>query len=127
MTFEEFDKFQEGLLNEVVGMKDTKGREYAHSADRFANFNRLSEKLGLPNTVIGWVYCKKHIDGIESYVRDNQVYSTEGVRGRIVDAIVYLTLIAGMIEEDGIKADLHLKNPIIAYIPDVGISSDIPF
>jgi hypothetical protein len=99
MTFEQFDKFQEELLKEVVGMKDTKGREYAHSKDRFANFNRLADGLGLPNTVIAWVYCKKHIDGIESYVKDNQTYSTEGVRGRIVDAIVYLTLIAGMIEE----------------------------
>src|ERR1035437_7449635 len=127
MTFAEFNIFQHDLLQEVVGMKDTKGKEYAHSTNRFANFDRLAEGLGLPNTVIAWVYCKKHVDGVESYVRDNKTYSTEGVRGRIVDAIVYLTLIAGMIEEDGIKADLHLKNPIIAYIPDVGISSDIPF
>jgi hypothetical protein len=99
MTFEEFDRFQEELLKEVVGMKDTKGREYSHSEDRFANFNRLSGRLGLPNTTIAWVYLTKHIDGIESYVKDGQTYSTEGVRGRIVDAIVYLTLIGGMIEE----------------------------
>src|ERR1035437_622395 len=100
MTFEEFDKFQEELLKEVVGMKDTKGREYAHAEDRFANFKRLSEELQLPDIKIAWVYTAKHIDGIKSYVRDGKTYSSEGIRGRIVDTIVYLTLIAGMIEEN---------------------------
>jgi hypothetical protein len=99
MTFEEFDNFQHELLAEVVCMIDTKGKEYAHSIDRFANFKRLSDGLGLPNTVIAWVYAKKHIDSIESYIKDNKTYSTEGIRGRIVDLITYLTLIGGMIEE----------------------------
>jgi|ERR1035437_808564 hypothetical protein len=112
MTFEEFDRFQEELLKEVVGMKDTKGREYAHAEDRFANFNRLAGGLELSNIMIAWVYTKKHIDGIESYVKDGRTYSVEGIRGRIVDAIVYLTLIAGMVKEKE-----------IGYIAD----KDMPF
>ena len=98
VTFPEFDKFQEELLKEVVVMKDTKGKEYAHSEDRFANFNRLAEGLNLPNTQIAWVYTMKHKDSIESYLRGGYK-GTEPIRGRIVDLITYLTLIAGMIEE----------------------------
>ena len=101
MTFDEFDKFQDCLIKECFEMRMTKGREYAHSLDRFANFNRLSEGLKLPNSTIGWIYCKKHLDAIESFINDGRTYSNEGIRGRFIDAIVYLTLIAGMIEEKG--------------------------
>lgn len=99
MTFEDFDKWQAELWAECVKMRDTKGREYSHEKDRFANFNRLANELGISNVTVGWVYLKKHLDSIASYVKDGKTYSTESIRGRIVDAIVYLTLIGGMIEE----------------------------
>ncbi len=99
MTFPEFDKFQQELLKEVVGMRDTKGKEYAHSEDRFANFNRLAAGLNLPNYLIGWVYCKKHLDSIESFMKDGKVYSNEAIQSRFLDAITYLILIAGMVRE----------------------------
>lgn len=100
MIFEQFDKFQADLFTECVGMKDTKGKEYANATDRFANFKRIADELDLPPVLIGWVYTKKHLDGIASYVKNGREFSTEKIRGRIVDAIVYLTLIAGMIEEN---------------------------
>ncbi len=99
MTFQEFAEFQNGLWDEIRNMQYTKGKEYAHSEDRFANFNRLSDELGLSPEQVAWVYTKKHLDSIVSYVKDNKTYSTEPIRGRYVDAIVYLTLLAGMAEE----------------------------
>lgn len=100
MTFEEFDKFQKDLLSEVEYMKTTKGKEYANSiTDRFANFNRLANDLGLKNYQVGWVYTKKHLDAIAQYCRTQETQSTESIRGRFVDAICYLTLMAGMVEE----------------------------
>lgn len=104
MTFDQFNEYQAKLLEEVVGMKDTKGKEYAHSKDRFANFNRLAEELGLSNLVVAWVYTKKHLDAICNYVCETRYGKeptklSEPIRGRIVDAITYLTLIGGMIEE----------------------------
>jgi hypothetical protein len=99
MTFPEFDEFQTKLLAEVVKMKDTKGKEYANSESRFANFDRLSERLNLKNTAIALVYLTKHMDAIESFINKGRSYSTETIQGRIVDAITYLTLIAGMISE----------------------------
>ena|SRR5476651_2014760 len=99
MTFEQFDKYQEELLKQVVDMKSTKGVEYANSASRFANFDRLSSRLNISNLAVALVYMTKHMDAIESYISRGRTYSTETIEGRIVDAITYLTLIAGMIKE----------------------------
>jgi len=98
MTHQEFDDFQNILLRKVVGMRDTKGKEYSNSESRFANFDRLAVELGLTNIQVAWVYTKKHLDGIASFCRTGKELS-EPIEGRIVDAIVYLTLIAGMIKE----------------------------
>jgi hypothetical protein len=94
-----FNEYQEELLKKVVYMRDTKGKEYAHSDERFANFNRLALELGCSNLMVAWIYLKKHLDSIVSYVKDEQVYSVEPIEGRFVDAITYLTLMAGMVEE----------------------------
>jgi hypothetical protein len=99
MTHTEFDLFQVDLIKEVFQMNNTKGKEYSNGVDRFGNFNRLSLALGIPNITVGWIYLAKHLDSIASFVRNQEVYSTESIRGRIVDAITYLTLIAGMVEE----------------------------
>lgn len=99
MNFETFDKFQAELLAEVTKMRDTKGKEYAHDQDRFANFRRLAEQLGIPDYQVGWVYAVKHLDSIASYMKTGQTFSSEQIRGRFVDLITYLTLIAGMVEE----------------------------
>lgn len=110
MTFEEFNKFSMELLDEVLTMRDTKGKEYARSADRFANFNRLSDRLKMDRQRIWLVYFIKHLDAIESHIENGRVYSGESIRGRIVDAITYLTLLAGMIAEEQAaqtQLDLH--------------------
>lgn len=99
MTHKEFNTFQQFLLEEVVKIKDTKSKEYANSENRFANFDRLAVSLNLSNIQIAWVYTAKHLDAIASYCRAGKCYSNEPIRGRIVDAITYLTLIAGMIEK----------------------------
>ena len=122
MTFPEFDTFQEKLLAEVVGLKDTKGIEYANSESRFANFTRLSERLNIKPTAVALVYLTKHMDAIESYISRGRTYSTESIQGRIVDAICYLTLIAGMIEEEAASA------PVEDFkIEDQNIGKDQPF
>lgn len=100
MTFKEFDKFQTDLLQEVVGIGKTKGKEYANGLERFGNFMRLAPRLGISTQTIAWIYLVKHLDAIEHYINIDLLEPTsEPIRGRIVDAIVYLTLIAGMIEE----------------------------
>lgn len=97
-------------------MKDTKGKEYANSTSRFANFDRLAERLGVSNLIVGWVYITKHLDSIESFIKTGRTFSTEPIEGRLVDAITYLTLIAGMIREKELKVDLEKRK--IVGIPE---------
>jgi len=137
MTYEEFDKYQDDLLAKVVSMKNTKGREYANSEDRFANFNRLSERLGISNLSIAWVFVTKHLDSLESYIKNNQTYSTEPIEGRLVDIITYMTLIGGMIREKelakdnlGFLASIYTDLPYFkdegkAFDPDKGKRDDL--
>lgn len=99
MNFPEFDKFQRDLLAEVVKMRDTKGKEYANDSDRFANFRRLAASLDLKDYQVAWIYCVKHLDSLASFMKNGETFSNETIRGRFVDAITYLTLIAGMIDE----------------------------
>ncbi len=99
MIFSEFDEFQQGLIKEVVGMRDTKGLEYANSEDRFANFRRLCDQTGIKDYQVAYIYLVKHLDSLASFMKHGREFSSEKIRGRIVDAIVYLTLIAGMIYE----------------------------
>jgi hypothetical protein len=118
MTFGDFAAYQGWVLERVTGMSDTKGKEYANSEDnRFANFDRLSkeikEELGydLPNYVVGYIFFKKHLDSIKSYIksRGTGTYS-EPINGRFVDAVTYLTLIGGMIEEGEKEATFMEKD-----------------
>ena len=100
MTFPEFDDFFDKLIAECRSTQGTKGKEYANGESRFGNFDRLAATLGMTREQIALVYLQKHLDSIASYIKTGQVSSTEGIRGRYVDAITYLTLMAGMAEED---------------------------
>lgn len=100
MDFPTFDEFFDKLILECRGMRDTKGKEYAHSTSRFTNFDRASERLGISRLMVANVYLHKHLDAIDSYILHKETYSGENIRGRIVDAITYLCLIAGMIEAE---------------------------
>ncbi len=128
MTFEQFDKFQDALWDQVRHMRDTKGKEYANSENRFANFDRLAAQLDLTNIQVGWVYTTKHLDAIAQFCRTQQTHSSEGPMGRIVDAIVYLTLIAGMIEERNRNyTDMRDQIPVQIVPTLSGFGEEEPF
>ena len=75
-------------------------KEYAREDNNaFANFERVGKNLELSREDVLLVYLLKHIDGICSFVKGHKS-QREDVRGRITDAIVYLCLLWGMIEDD---------------------------
>ena len=96
MTITEFTAFQNQLFGECVTMASTKGSEYSHKDDAHKNFIRLGEKLDLPPEKVLMVYLTKHLDSIDSYVKGgmNPEELTEPIRGRVIDAINYLALLA---------------------------------
>lgn len=100
MNFKDFDKFADEFIKDVLHMRDTKGKEYAQDeSDRFGNFNRLAERTKMPRERVWQVYFTKHLDSIESYIEHGRSFSDENIRGRLVDAVTYLILLAGMLTE----------------------------
>ena len=74
-------------------------KEYAMDEDNvFANFERISKQTDLKREMILWVYLMKHIDGIASYLKGHKS-QREDVRGRLTDAIVYMCILWGMIDD----------------------------
>lgn len=122
MTHKDFNDLQYQLLQKVLQISETKGKEYANSdTDRLANFKRTAEKCGVsPLTVLN-VFLTKHMDSLDSYVRQGRTFSTESIESRIVDAITYLTLFYGLVidAEEAQKA----KQTDAQYAPYAGMTA----
>tara|TARA_R110002012_G_scaffold4465_2_gene20621 strand:+ start:266 stop:538 length:273 start_codon:yes stop_codon:yes gene_type:complete len=86
-------------LKEVLKTRDQGQKEYAHDENNvFANFERSSSLLNISREKSLMIFLLKHIDGISAYIKGHKS-QREDVRGRITDAIVYLCLLRGMIED----------------------------
>lgn len=81
-------------------MREAGQKEYARkTSNAFANFERVADHIECTREKVLMVYLLKHIDGISSYVNGHKS-QREDVRGRITDAIVYLCLLWGMVEDE---------------------------
>lgn len=69
-------------------------KEYAHGG-KFGNFERIAKLSGVSRETVLMVYAQKHMDGIWAHVKGHKL-QRETVRGRIVDLINYLSLLAEM-------------------------------
>jgi hypothetical protein len=98
VTVDEMASLMERMYLEENQTRVAGQKEYAHG-DAFGNFNRLAQMLDLDRKLVLWVYFMKHIDGILAYLKGHKS-QRENIRGRIMDARVYLALLRGMIEED---------------------------
>ncbi len=98
MTHDEALILIEKMHQEEMAIAATKGKEYTQG-DRLDNFKRIATELGISPKKVLWVYLKKHLDSIASYIKSEKVLS-EPIEGRIMDARVYLSLLRGLIEEE---------------------------
>jgi hypothetical protein len=81
-------------------LREAGQKEYAHTDENaFANFERVSDYLGISREKVLWTYLQKHLDGIVAHINGHRS-QRESVHGRIDDAHVYLELLRGMILED---------------------------
>ncbi len=106
MTHMEFDSFLSKFFDDLKKIGDTKGLEYSNSGDRLANFKRLAMKLGTTPETVCLIYGTKHLDSIDHFVKyldmERQVpfaLRSEPIQGRFHDAVLYLILLAALIEE----------------------------
>jgi hypothetical protein len=100
MKHNEMLKQINGIFTQVEQMHTEGQKEYAMTEDNvFANFQRIADQTGLNQKMVLWVYLMKHIDGIASHIKGH-TSQREDVRGRLTDAIVYLCILWGMIDEE---------------------------
>ena len=91
---------EEEILPAITNTREEGQKEYAHDLKNiFANFERVSGTLSVKREKVLMTYFLKHIDGIMAHINGHES-QRESVYGRLTDAIVYLLLLWGMIEED---------------------------
>tara|TARA_R100001244_G_scaffold47530_1_gene42226 strand:- start:33 stop:338 length:306 start_codon:yes stop_codon:yes gene_type:complete len=99
MTKPEMDILMKKIFSIINKTRDAGQAEYARAdEDVFANFRRVGSYTGQPKEAVLMTYFMKHIDGIASYI-NGHTSQREDVTGRITDAIVYLCLLWGMVDE----------------------------
>jgi len=99
MKHEEMLEQIDYIFGEVKRIHTEGQKEYAMNENNvFANFQRVANQTGNPQEMVLWIYLMKHIDGIASYIKGHRS-QREDVEGRLTDAIVYLCILWGMIEE----------------------------
>ena len=99
MTYKDMQKVVRRQLKQVLKVRDAGQKEYARTTDNvFANFERVSSFTGVTREQALMTYLLKHIDGIMAHINGHES-QREDVSGRITDAIVYLLLLQGMIDD----------------------------
>ena len=104
MTKDQFDDLFTSIIDQVKSTRDDGQKEYAHDEiNVFANFERTARQLNTTREKVLMTFLMKHMDGIVAYINGHES-QREDIRGRIKDAIVYLTLYWAMVEgEMGVK------------------------
>lgn len=102
MTPENFELLLSRQMDKLKELTRTKGKEYSRSDDdKLANFKRLGLSLNLAPEAVLFVYLSKHLDAITHYVSFGNWTTplSEPIDGRIDDAILYLILLKGLIQD----------------------------
>ncbi len=96
------DEDLDACLRECVRVMVPKNADYSQShgdgSDRLYSFREIAEDVGISKEQVIYTFIAKHMSAIKRYCREGRVDS-EGVRGRITDAINYLMLLSKMVAE----------------------------
>jgi|WetSurMetagenome_2_1015567.scaffolds.fasta_scaffold120775_2 hypothetical protein len=97
------------VFHECHSLRQAGQKEYANSeANALSNFENLSKDIGVSRETVLFIFMKKHIDGIASYIKGHKS-QREDVRGRINDSIVYLCLLRAMVEDNELPLNINAK------------------
>jgi hypothetical protein len=107
VTTPAFEKLIRDWTDSRLALAREKGEEYANSENnRFANFERIAADLaalGLEREHVLYVYLRKHLDSIASYLANGRKrVGSEPIEGRLADMQNYLDLLAGMLADRGV-------------------------
>jgi len=98
MNKEQYDDLFTDIMDQVKSTRDEGQKEYAHEEiNVFGNFERTARQLNTTRDKVLMTFLMKHMDGIVAHINGHKS-QREDIRGRIKDAIVYLTLYWAMVE-----------------------------
>jgi len=98
MTKDQYDDLFTDIMDQVKSTRDEGQKEYAHEEiNVFGNFERTARQLNTTRDKVLMTFLMKHMDGIVAHINGHKS-QREDIRGRIKDAIVYLTLYWAMVE-----------------------------
>lgn len=103
MNTQQRKEITQELYNETLILLEGKGYAYSGKDDTLANFKRIAENTGLTKYQVWAVYANKHIDAVNNAIKydpEAPKEKTEGMRGRILDIITYMTILECMLYED---------------------------
>lgn len=103
MNLKDRKDITQSIYNQTMIILEGKGNAYSSKEDTLSNFKKIASSLNLTKYQIWSVYFNKHIDAINNAIKDYPEYpedKTEGMKGRIFDAINYLTILYCLLHED---------------------------
>lgn len=101
MKVEKYHEVREKLIEDAFEVSNKKGQDYTQkSDDALKNFKSVAERTGMTSKQVLGVYMMKHLDAISSFIEHDGQLESEPIKERIIDAINYLCLLWGLIQED---------------------------
>lgn len=102
MTEEAFNKVKETLL--ACADKTQQGKQPGYtgeSKDVLVNFKNMAARFGVDPLVVWGIYFNKHVDAVNSYIKNPNIQMGETVDSRFEDLINYIGL------GEALLCDLH--------------------
>lgn len=102
MTHEDLLDIIVSTLDEVKNEILSKNSSYSEEHDALSHFKTEAKEVGLTPFQVWHVFFNKHISSIKKAIKDNPDYPiemTEGLKGRIKDAIAYLVFLKALQQE----------------------------
>lgn len=113
MTNKQFQKFYRDLLAKENSLIQAKGQEYAHSSNRFKNFEEAAmlQLDGSTRATSAWNMMTKHLvavkHGLEQHL-ENKSPDSLFWREKLGDIRIYCALLEAMLQEEHDKKEAHL-------------------
>jgi len=125
MTKDQFDDLFTSIIDQVKSTRDDGQKEYAHDeVNVFANFERTARQLNTTREKVLMTFLMKHMDGIVAHINGHES-QREDIRGRVKDAIVYLTLYWAMVEGE-MGVEWEYEKGMEEFLSDSGFVDSKP-
>jgi hypothetical protein len=98
MNRNELNKIFEETVQECRDILFSKNMEYSKNENSLENFDSGAKIAEISVLKVWYIYFHKHLNSLETYIREGEVFSNESIEGRIYDIINYLIILRALID-----------------------------